>query len=158
MSASGSPPLAGGLFAALSVAGAISRVGLGWLSDRLSRARGVLVALSLAASASCALIALFSSTWTFATMVLACAFAGIGTAGWYGVFLAEIARQAPSERVGLATGGALFFVYAAICVGPLVFTATVSIAGGYPAAFWLGAAVSLIATVNLLRIPVTTDR
>ena len=150
--------LAGGLFAALSVAGAISRVGLGWLSDRLSRARGVLVVLSLAASASCALIALFSSTWTFATMVLACAFAGIGTAGWYGVFLAEIARQAPSERVGIATGGALFFVYAAICVGPLVFTATVSIAGGYPAAFWLGAAVSLIATVNLLRIPVTTDR
>ena len=70
-------------------------------------------------------------------MVLACAFAGIGTAGWYGVFLAEIARQAPSERVGIATGGALFFVYAAICVGPLVFTATVSIAGGYPAAFWL---------------------
>ena len=150
--------LAGGLFATLSVAAAISRVGLGWLSDRLSRARGVLVTLSLAASASCALIALFASTWTLATMLLACAFAGIGTAGWYGVFLAEIARLAPSERVGLATGGALFFVYAAICVGPLVFTATVSITGSYPAAFWLGAAASLIATINLLRIPVTSGR
>ena len=150
--------LAGGLFAALSVAGAISRVGLGWLSDRLRRARGMLVTLSLAASASCVLIALFASTWTLATMVLACAFAGIGTAGWYGVFLAEVARLAPSERVGLATGGALFFVYAAICVGPLVFTATVSITGSYPAAFWLGAAVSLVATINLLRIPVTSGR
>ena len=150
--------LAGGLFAALSVAGAISRVGLGWLSDRLSRARGVLVTLSLAASASCALTALFTSTWTLAGMALACAFAGIGTAGWYGVFLAEVARLAPAERIGLATGGALFFVYAAICVGPLVFTATVSIAGSYPAAFWLGAAVSLIATVNLLRIPAMSGR
>ena len=44
----------------LSVAGAISRVGLGWLSDRLSRARGLLVALSLGASASCALTATFT--------------------------------------------------------------------------------------------------
>ena len=145
--------LAGGLFAALSVAGALSRVALGWLSDRLGRARGVLVTLSLAASASCALAASFTSTWTLAGLVLACAFAGIGSGGWYGVFLAEIARLAPSERVGLATGGALFFLYAAISIGPLVFTATVSVAGSYPVAFWLGAAVSLVATVNLLRIP-----
>ena len=149
---------AGGLFAALSVAGALARVGLGWLSDRLSAARGVLVVLSLAASASCALTALFSDAWTPAAMVLACIFAGIGSAGWYGIFLAEIARRAPSDRVGLATGGALFFVYAAICVGPLAFTATVSLAGSYPPAYWLGAAVSLVATINLLRIPARSGR
>ena len=149
---------AGSLFAVLSVAGAISRVGLGWLSDRLRRARGVLVVLSLGASGSCALFALFPSSWTTGEMVLACVFAGVGSAGWYGVFLAEVARLAPSERVGLATGGALFFLYAAICVGPLVFTATVSLTDSYPAAFWLGAAVSLIATVNLLRIPATSGR
>ena len=150
--------VAGSLFAVLSVAGAISRVGLGWLSDRLRRARGVLVVLSLGASGSCALFALFPSSWTTGEMVLACVFAGVGSAGWYGVFLAEVARLAPSERVGLATGGALFFLYAAICVGPLVFTATVSLTDSYPAAFWLGAAVSLIATVNLLRIPATSGR
>ena len=149
---------AGSLFAVLSVAGAMSRVGLGWLSDRLRRARGVLVVLSLGASASCALFALFPSLWTTTAMVLACVFAGVGSAGWYGVFLAEIARLAPSERIGLATGGALFFLYAAICVGPLVFTATVSLTDSYPAAFWLGTAVSLIATVNLLRIPATSGR
>ena len=149
---------AGSLFAVLSAAGAMSRVGLGWLSDRLRRARGVLVALSLGASASCALFALFPSLWTTAAMVLACVFAGIGSAGWYGVFLAEIARLAPSERIGLATGGALFFLYAAICAGPLVFTATVSLTDSYPAAFWLGAAVSLIATFNLLRIPAASGR
>ena len=149
---------AGSLFAVLSVAGAMSRVGLGWLSDRLRRARGVLVVLSLGASASCALFALFPSLWTTTAMVLACVFAGIGSAGWYGVFLAEVARLAPSERIGLATGGALFFLYAAICAGPLVFTATVSLTDSYPAAFWLGAAVSLIATFNLLRIPVASGR
>ena len=149
---------AGSLFAVLSVAGAASRVGLGWLSDRLRRAHGVLVVLSLGASASCALVALFTGTWTATAMVLASVFAGVGTAGWYGVFLAEVARLAPSERVGLATGGALFFVYAAICVGPLVFTATVSLAGSYPPAYWLGAAVSLVATFNLLRIPTASGR
>ena len=149
---------AGSLFAVLSVAGAMSRVGLGWLSDRLHRARGVLVVLSLGASASCALFALFPSLWTTTAMVLACVFAGIGSAGWYGVFLAEVARLAPSERIGLATGGALFFLYAAICAGPLVFTATVSLTDSYPAAFSLGAAVSLIATFNLLRIPAANGR
>ena len=149
---------AGGLFAVLAVAGAVSRVGLGWLSDRLRRARGVLVVLSIAASASCALTASFAGTWTIPAMVLACVFAGVGTAGWYGVYLAEVARLAPPERVGLATGGALFFVYAAICVGPLVFTAAVSISGSYPPAFWLGAAVSLLATVSLMRIPGTSGR
>ncbi len=145
--------LAGALFATLSVAAAVSRVALGWLSDRLGRARGVLITLSLAASATCALVATFTSEWSFAAMLFACAFAGVGSGGWYGVFLAEVARLAPSERVGVATGGALFFLYAAICVGPLVFTAMVSILGDYPGAFWLGAAVSLVATINLLRIP-----
>ena len=149
---------AGGLFAVLSVSGAVSRVGLGWLSDRLRRARGMLVVLSIAAGASCALAASFADAWTVPAMVAACVFAGAGTAGWYGVFLAEVARLAPPERVGLATGGALFFVYAAICVGPLVFTATVSVTGSYPPAFWLGAAVSLLATINLLRIPATSGR
>ena len=149
---------AGGLFAVLSVSGAVSRVGLGWLSDRLRRARDVLVVLSITASASCALTASFAGTWSIPAMVLACVFAGVGTAGWYGVFLAEVARLAPPERVGLATGGVLFFLYAAICVGPLAFTATVSVAGSYPPAFWLGAAVSLLATVGLVRIPATSGR
>ena len=85
----------------------------------------MLIVLSIAASASCALAASFAGAWTVPAMVAACVFAGAGTAGWYGVFLAEVARLAPPERVGLATGGALFFVYAAICVGPLAFTATV---------------------------------
>ena len=149
---------AGGLFAVLSVSGAVSRIGLGWLSDRLRRARGMLVILSIAASASCALTASFADSWTIPAMAMACVFAGVGTAGWYGVFLAEVARLAPPERVGLATGGALFFVYAAICVGPLAFTATVSVTGSYPPAFWLGAAVSLLATISLLRIPAASGR
>ena len=149
---------AGGLFAVLSVSGAVSRVGFGWLSDRLRRARGVLVVLSIAAGASCALTASLAGTWTIPAMVAAFVFAGVGTAGWYGVFLAEVARLAPPERVGLATGGALFFVYAAICVGPLAFTTTVSVTGSYPPAFWLGAAVSLLATISLLRIPAASGR
>ena len=149
---------AGGLFAVLSVSGAVSRIGLGWLSDRLRRARGMLIVLSIAAGASCALAASFAGAWTVPAMVAACVFAGAGTAGWYGVFLAEVARLAPPERVGLATGGALFFVYAAICVGPLAFTATVSVTGSYPPAFWLGAAVSLLATINLMRIPAASGR
>ena len=145
--------LAGVMFAVLSAAGSISRIALGWLSDRLAGARGLLVTLSLVASGSCGVFAVYSDAWPLAVMVLACLLSGIGSAGWYGVFLAEIARRAPPDRVGLATGGALFFVYASVLVGPAVFTAMVAITGRYPPALWLCAAVSLIATVNLLRIP-----
>ena len=96
--------------------------------------------------------------WPLAAMGLACLFSGVGTAGWYGVFLAEIARQAPAAGVGLATGGALFFIYSAVFVGPLTFSTIVAITGSYTPAFWLGAAVSLVATINFLRIPTPGSR
>ena len=47
---------------------------------------------------------------------------------------------------------------AAVLVGPLTFTTMVAITGSYTPAFWLGAAVSLVATINCLRIPATDSR
>lgn len=145
--------VAGGLFALLAVCGSVARVALGWIADRAARAGRVLVITSLAGAAAAAVFATFSGGWSMAAMATACAAAGAASAGWYGVFLAEVARQAPAGRVGLATGGALFFVYSSIVAGPLMFTAAVAFAGSWPPAFAGLALLTLVATWNLARIP-----
>jgi len=144
---------AGGLFALLAGAGSVTRIALGWTADRLARPRTVLVATSVAGSAACALFATFDAAWSPVAMAVTCVLAGAASAGWYGVFLAEIARQAPAGQVGLATGGALFFVYSSIVAGPLAFSALVATTGSWPTALAVLAALTLIATVNLLRMP-----
>jgi MFS family permease len=144
---------AGSLFAALAAAGGVARIVLGWTADRAARPRTVLVVASLVGAAACLLFAAFDASWSPAVMAGACVIAGAASAGWYGVFLAEVARRAPSEGVGLATGGALFFVYASIVAGPLAFSAVVALTGSWPTALVLLGATTLIATVNLLRMP-----
>jgi len=145
-------PLAGGLYAVLCAAGAVARVGLGWAADRLQRPREVLFATSLAGAISAGSFGVFSPHWSVPVMVAVSALAGAATSGWYGVFLAEVSRRSPPGRVGLATGGALFFVYSSIVVGPLVFAALVALGDGYLLAFMVLAAMTLAASVNLLRM------
>lgn len=144
--------LAGGLFAVLCAAGAVARIGLGWAADRLQRPREVLIVTSLAGAVAAGLFSAFSQDWGVPLMVAVSALGGAATSGWYGVFLAEVSRRSPPGRVGLATGGALFFVYSSIVVGPLVFSALVALGGSYPLAYLVLAVVTLVATVNLLRM------
>ena len=144
---------AGGLFALLAGAGSVARIVLGWAADRLAPPRTVLIATSVAGAAACALFATFDAAWSPAAMAITCVLAGAASAGWYGVFLAEVARQAPAQRVGLATGGALFFVYSSIVAGPLAFSALVTVTASWPTALATMAGVTLLATVNLLRMP-----
>jgi MFS family permease len=145
-------PLAGGLFAVLCAAGAVARVGLGWAADRLQRPREVLILTSLAGAIAAGLFSAFSPHWSLPSMVAISALGGAATSGWYGVFLAEVSRRSPPGRVGLATGGALFFVYSSIVVGPLVFSALVALGGSYPLAYRVLAMLTLVASVNLLRM------
>ena len=143
---------AGTLFAVLCAAGAVARITLGWAADRLNRPREVLVITSLVGAASAALFSVFAAGWGVASMVLVAAIGGAATSGWYGVFLAEVSRRAAAGRVGLATGGALFFVYSSIVAGPLAFTALVAASGSYPLAFTVLSMLTLVSTVNLLRM------
>ena len=53
-------------------------------------------------------------------VTLALAF-GATASGWNGVYLAEVARLAPSGQAGSATGGALAFTYAGVVAGPPLF-------------------------------------
>ena len=143
--------LAGKLFAVLCVAAFIGRIVLGWLSDSMIAPWKVLTAVSaMAAFAAAALVGLAADTsmWVMAAVA---AIAGFASSGWYGVFLAEVSRRAEPGREGLATGGALFFVYSSIVGGPLLFMAIRFIAQSYAASLYMLALVSAAATIAFVR-------
>lgn len=125
---------AGLVFAVMQAAGATARVACGWLSDRTGGALLMLrffafgMALVLLAAAG------LDSSWPFAAMAGFAALAGLVVAGWPGVYLAEILRAVPADRVGVATGGTVGFSFLGVVAGPAAFSALVA-AGGWPLAF-----------------------
>ena len=126
---------AGLLFGVLQFAGASSRVTLGWYVDRFGNARAVLVALSVAASVISLFVTALDASWAPAWIWLTCAIAGIASAGWYGIFLAEITTIAGRNEAGHATGGVLFFVYFGHVAGPIALALVVGTQGDYKFAF-----------------------
>ena len=62
---------------------------------------------------------------------------------WHGVLLAEVARLSPPGRIGATTGAVLAFGDAGSLVLPLLFSAALSLTGGYSSGFLIGAALAL---------------
>jgi MFS family permease len=57
-----------------------------------------------------------------------CFFFGLTASGWNGVYLAEIARQAPAGEIARVTGGVMIMSYAGLILGPLAFSAAAGVA------------------------------
>ena len=108
---------AGLLFALMHAAGVVARVGWGWLSDHWLGARRLLVLLGIGILASTAATAAFTDAWPIVGLAAVCAALGLTAAGWNGIYLAEVARVVPLEKVGAATGGVLMFTFVGIVVG-----------------------------------------
>ncbi len=144
--------VAGALYASMQAAGAVARVAIGWSVDRLRNARAILTAIALIALVSSAIVAAFGPEWAVAAMWTVCLFVGIGSSGWYGAFLSEVARAVPVERAGFATGGVLFFLYAAHVAGPIVAAVLVAITGSYVPVFTTVALLAGVAAVSFGRI------
>ncbi len=60
---------------------------------------------------------------------------GASAIGWNGVYLAEVARQAPEGKASMATGGTLTFTFLGVVIGPPLFGALSSAFGTYRAGF-----------------------
>ena len=141
---------AGLLFAVMQGAGFVARVGWGWVSDRWMSARPLLAALGAGTIASTVAATAFSDAWPLAGLAAASVALGATGVGWNGIYLAEVARAVPLDKVGLATGGALMFTFLGIVAGPSSFGAILAATGSYTAAFVaidvlvLGAVVALL--------------
>lgn len=129
---------------ALSVsqsAGVGGRVAWGFVADRWLGARRMLALLTVLmtiAALSTALLPAGAPAWL--VLVVLAAY-GMSAIGWNGVYLAEVARQAPAGQASMATGGCLAFTFLGVVLGPPVFGALSGATGSYRAGF---AAVALV--------------
>ena len=141
---------AGLMFSVMQGVGCVARVALGWVSDRWVPTRPLLAGLGAGTIASTAMAIMFSDAWPLAGLAVASAALGITAVGWNGIYLAEIARVVPIEKVGLATGGAQMFTYLGVVLGPSSFGAIVAMTGSYTAAFIAMDALVLATVVALV--------
>lgn len=116
-------------------AGIGGRLLWGFLADRFFAARALLAFLGLGMGLASLATALFPHDWPLAALVAVGAAFGATAVGWNGVYLAEVVRLAPEGRAGAATGGALFFTYFGVVLGPPTFGAVVAATGSHGAGY-----------------------
>lgn len=143
---------AGVILAVLQIAGVAGRLWWGWLADFWRDGNAVLLVIALLSVGLALATAQLSSTsshlWVYVLMALF-SFAAVG---WNGVFMAEIARIAPSDATSRATGAVLVVSFAGILVGPPVFTATYNLIGSYTHTFGIFAIVSAAGGLFMLLL------
>jgi MFS family permease len=149
--------LAYGLVAAgfaLSVsqfAGIGGRVFWGYVADRYLGARRMLAVLAGLMALSCVATAFLSSAMPTFLLLGILALFGASAIGWNGVYLAEVARQAPKGQASLATGGTLAVTFLGVVLGPPVFGALSGLFGSYRAGYAALAVPTLVCCVMLAR-------
>jgi len=139
---------AGTIHATMQLAGVSGRLVLGWAADRLGDAVRSLTIHGLIAAGLSAIFILGapSAPWGLA---LALAFAGGFTAAsWNGIFLAEVARVSPPDRVAEASSGAIMLCFVGYLTAPSAFAFAVGHTGSWVMPFLV--ACGLLAAISLL--------
>ena len=142
--------LAGMVMAASQLTSVAARIAWGVFADRFATRRVTLglLGVGMAATAFTALAA--GPGWPlWALFAFAMAY-GATAVGWNGVFLAEIARRAPRERVSDATGGSAFFTFLGVVVTPPLFHLALTLTGSYGATYAIFGVPALAAGLRLL--------
>ncbi len=120
-------------YAAMQGSGAVARVALGWLADRTGRpARNLAIQAIMAA----AFVVLYGALPDRSPLWLAAVIAGATgfvATSWNGIFMAEVARLSPTDRVAELTASSTLCAFLGYVAGPSLFSLLVTWTGGY---FW----------------------
>lgn len=128
----------------------VARVVWGAIADYTGRPLKVLGYIGCAMAFCAIATALLTSGWSMIAVAVVCAVFGATAIGWNGVYLAQVAKEAPQDKAGLATGGALFFTFFGVLIGPAFFAFLVEGGISYPTAFLLVTAPALACGLWLL--------
>ena len=126
---------AGLLLSVTQMGGIGGRIAWGLVADRWLGAQKTLALLAILMASSALATALLRPTlplWGIWSVLLVF---GASAIGWNGVYLAEVARQAPEGKASVATGGTLTFTFLGVVIGPPLFGALSSAFGTYRAGF-----------------------
>ena len=142
---------AGFLLSASQVGAVIGRVFWGYVSDRWFGARRMLALLAALMALSAVATALLQPALPVVLVLCVLIVFGASAIGWNGVYLAEVARQAPAGQAGLAPGGTLAITFFGGVLGPPLFGAVSGLFGSYQAGFAVLAAPLAFIAITLLR-------
>ena len=144
--------VAAGLALSVSQIGGIAgRIAWGYVSDRWMSARPTLAMLAAIMAVGGIATALLTTAMPAVLVLAVLAVFGASGIGWNGVYLAEVARQAPPGMASVATGGTLAVTFFGVVLGPPVFGAISGMWGSYRAGFAALAVPTLICCFALLR-------
>jgi fucose permease len=119
---------AGAALAAAQAGGLAGRIGWGLVAMRLS-ARRVLVLTGLGMATAALAFGISGALLGKPAQFALAGLFGLTASGWNGVFIAEIARLAPSDRVAETTGAVLTASFAGLLLGPLLIAGLDRLAG-----------------------------
>ncbi|MGB6102505.1 MAG: MFS transporter, partial [Pusillimonas sp.] len=127
--------VAGFILAVSQTAGVAGRLLWGYVSDRLLGPIRMLVCLALLILICALVTPLLKYTNAQWIIVIVLSVFGSCAIGWNGVYLAEVARQAPAGQASIATGGTLALTFLGVVIGPPLFGLIASMAGSYGLAY-----------------------
>lgn len=145
--------LAGLVMAVSQAASVVGRIAWGVIADRVFSRRTMLGLLGLGMGASAIATLAAGPGWPVPVVFGFAAVFGATAVGWNGVFLAEIARIAPSGQVSQATGGCLFFTFLGVVVTPPAFNGLLGLGASYSIAYAVLGAPALVIGAWLLAAP-----
>jgi MFS family permease len=127
--------VAGFTLAVAQAAGVAGRLLWGYISDRFLGPIAMLGLLAVLIGA-CSLLMPFLQHFDsqILTLIVLSLF-GSSAVGWNGIYLAEVARQAPPGQASIATGGALCMTFLGIVIGPPIFGLIAGAFGSYGLAY-----------------------
>jgi len=126
---------AGLLLSVTQMGGIGGRIAWGLVADRWLGAQKTLALLAILMASSALATALLLPTLPLWGIWVVLLVFGASAIGWNGVYLAEVARQAPEGKASVATGGTLTFTFLGVVIGPPLFGALSSAFGTYRAGF-----------------------
>ena len=142
--------LAGMVMAASQLTSVAARIAWGVFADRVATRRATLGLLGLGMGLTAITALAASPAWPmWALFAFAMAY-GATAVGWNGVFLAEVARRAPRDRISDATGGSAFFTFLGVVVTPPLFHLALGFTGSYGATYAIFGVPALAAGLRLL--------
>ena len=144
---------AGFVYGCLQAAGVFARVFLGWFADRTGRPAHNLTGQAYI-GAACLVMYAFMPVTSLALAATLATVAGFFCASWNGIYMAEVARLAPADRVADATSSSTLFTFLGYVAGPSLFAAAVPFVGWqwpYVAAGAQLAVMAMVQTVLLAR-------
>ena len=143
---------AGTLFAVMQVSSAVTRIGWGWLTDRLGDPYLVWGGLGVGSAVFMALFAMVGPDWPVGLVAALMVLGGATLAGWNGIPFAAVALEVPHSAVSSTTGAMQSVGFLGALVGPPAFALVISLSGMYSRGYLLLAllvlALGLVVAIN----------